>query len=156
MYQQVLQCAAFLLQDSSEKNGRPWHNLFLTPYGANLAPTVTSIIAMLNCLPTSHVTSLLIQMHILKYVILCQQLRICNQPSRLYSPSDQNGIILEKPRHFRSNWHCLTCSHQNPENLTLNLFRAHAFIHGFLLLFVYTSGYATHVTSALDMIIALY
>jgi len=73
-------------------------------------------------------------------------------------------MVLEKPQPVRSNRHCLNFIHRNPEHLTFNLCCAHTFIHGFLLPFIhgfllpfiYTPGYATDLTSALDMQIALY
>lgn len=75
---------------------------------------------------------------------------------RPYIKPDTTGMILEKPQHFCSNQHCLTCSHRNPEYLTFNLCCAYTFIHGVLLPFVYTSGDAADVTPALDMQISLY
>jgi hypothetical protein len=65
-------------------------------------------------------------------------------------------MILEKPQPFRSNRHCLTFIHRNPVHIIFNLCCTHTFSRGFLLPFIYTPGYATDVTPALDMQIALY
>lgn len=139
-YQQVLQCTAVLLQDRSEKNGPHWHNFFLTPYGAKLGTDCYKLHSHVE-LPSYVTCYILINSNAqfrntafaVNNCVSIISLLVCIRP---YVKPDTNGVILQKPQHFRSNRHCLTCIHRNPEHLTLNLCCAHAFIHGFLVPFI--------------------